>query len=156
VSELPDEEEQTGEGESLSVTTNTARRFEVSTISGRTVVSDVSSLAEAQARLCLLTRCITRHIFPFQKFILLDSELDYGGRLQQRICYKLNVVHDPKGYWESNREAVRVKLTKKRNNVTESIRRKMEGTYPPKIIVFIKRNEHSHSKLVSNSPILKK
>lgn len=101
MSELPDEEEQTGEGESLSVTTNTARRFEVSTISGRTVVSDVSSLAEAQARLCLLTRCITRHIFPFQKFILLDSELDYGGRLQQRICYKLNVVHDPKGYWES-------------------------------------------------------
>ncbi len=43
------------------------------------------------------------------------------------ICYKLNVKHDPKGYWGSNREQVRVKLAKKRNNVTEAIRKKMEG-----------------------------
>jgi len=129
VSEIQEVEEQTTGGESSLSTSNASKRFEVNTVQGRTVVSDVSSLAVAQARLCLLTRCVTRHIFPFQKFILLDSELDYGGRLQKRICYKLNVMHDPEGYWESNREQIRVKLTKKRNNVTEAIRRKMEGMY---------------------------
>jgi hypothetical protein len=79
-------------------TANASLRFEVNTVQGRTVVSEVSSLVEDQMKLYLLTRCITRHIFPYQKFILLDSELDFGGQLQQRICYKLNVKHDPKGY----------------------------------------------------------
>ena len=96
------------------MTSNASTIFEVNTVHGRTVVSDVSSLAVVQVILCLLTRCVTRHIFPFQKFVLLDSELDYGGnRLQKRICYKLNIMHDPEGYWESNREQIRVKLTKK-------------------------------------------
>lgn len=131
-------EEETAGGANSLATSNAPGRFAIKTISGRTLVSDVSSLAEAQARLCLLTRCITKNIFPYQKFILLDSELDFGGRLQRRICYKLNVIHDPKGYWESNREPVRVKLTKKRNNVTESIRKKMEGTYTNRSHVFMK------------------
>jgi hypothetical protein len=65
--------------------------------------------------------------FPYQKFILLDSELDFGGQLQQRICNKLNVKDDPKGYWKSNRELVWVKLAKKRNNVIEAICKTMEG-----------------------------
>jgi hypothetical protein len=79
-------------------------------------MSDVSSsLAEVQARLCLL---ITNNIFLFQQFILLGSELDFGRQLQQRNCYKFNVIHDPKCYWEINREPVWVKMTKKRNNVT--------------------------------------
>jgi hypothetical protein len=90
-------------------------------------VSDITSLAEEQARSCLLTRCITKDVFPYYKFILLDSELDYGGRLQRRICKKLNVTQDPSGYWEINREKVRTKLTRKRNNVTEAIRKKMTG-----------------------------
>jgi hypothetical protein len=93
------------------------------------VVSDITSLAEEQARSCLLTRCITRDVFPYYKFILLDSELNYGGRLQKRICSKLSVSQDPSGYWEMNREKVRTKLTRKRNNVTEAIRKKMTGTY---------------------------
>jgi hypothetical protein len=131
VSQAHELDEQTTEGDHSSLSTsNASKRFEVNTVhGGRTVVSDISSLAEAQARLCLLTRCITRDIFPFQKFILLDSELDYGGRLQKRICYKLNVRQDPVGYWETNREQIRAKLTKKRNNVTEAIRRKMGGKY---------------------------
>jgi hypothetical protein len=112
VSEIEEEEEQTTGGETSLSTSNASKRFEVNTVNGWTVVSDVSSLAVAQAILCLLTRCVTRHIFPYQKFILLDSELDYGGRLQKRICYKLNVLHDPEGYWESNREQIWVKLTK--------------------------------------------
>jgi hypothetical protein len=56
-----------------------------------------------------------------------NSELDYGGRLQKRICSKLSVTQDPSGYWEMNREMVRTKLTRKRNNVTEAIRKKMTG-----------------------------
>jgi hypothetical protein len=115
-----------GSGPILTAGVNAAQRFEVTTVQGQTIVSEVSSLAVEQGNNCLLTRCITKHIFPFQKFILLDSELDLGGRLQKRVCHKLNVWHDIQGYWESNRELVRVKLTKKRNNVTESIRRKME------------------------------
>jgi hypothetical protein len=105
------------------------KRFDVATNSrGQTVVSDVTSLAEEQARSCLLTRCITKDVFPYYKFILLDSELDYGGRLQKRICGKLSVTHDRASYWEMNREKVRMKLTRKRNNVTEAIRKKMTGT----------------------------
>jgi hypothetical protein len=113
-------------GPILTAGVNVAQRFEVTTVQGQTIMSEVSSLAVEQGNNCLLTRCITKRIFPFQKFILLDSELDLGGRLQKRVCHKLNVRHDIQGYWESNRELVRVKLTKKRNNVTESIRRKME------------------------------
>jgi hypothetical protein len=127
VSDNEEDERSKSGGDSSLAPGNASNRFEVTTVQGRTVVSEVSSLAEDQMKLCLLTRCITRHIFPYQKFILLDSELDFGGRLQQRICYKLNVKHDPKGYWGSNREQVRVKLAKKRNNVTEAIRKKMEG-----------------------------
>jgi hypothetical protein len=105
-------------------------RFDVGTNNrGQTVVSDITCLAEEQARSCLLTRCITKDVFPFYKFILLDSELDYGGKLQKRICSKLSVTHDRAGYWETNREKVRTKLTRKRNNVTEAIRKKMTGTY---------------------------
>jgi hypothetical protein len=105
------------------------KRFDVATNSrGQTVVSDITSLAEEQARSCLLTRCITKDVFPYYKFILLDSELDYGGRLQKRICEKLSVTHDRASYWEMNREKVRMKLTRKRNNVTEAIRKKMTGT----------------------------
>ena len=89
------------------------------------MVSDITSLAKEQARSCLLTQCITKEVFPYYKFILLESELDYGGRLQKRVCAKLCVTHDPAGYWEMNREKVRTKLTRKRNNVMEAIRKKM-------------------------------
>jgi hypothetical protein len=106
-------------GETFDVVTNSK---------GQTVVSDITSLAEEQTRSCLLTRCITKDVFPYYKFILLDSELDYGGRLQKRICGKLSVARDQQSsYWEMNREKVRMKLTRKRNNVTEAIRKKMTG-----------------------------
>ena len=114
---------------SVPSTQYTASRFEVQTVQGQTVVSEVSSLAAEQGNICLLTRCITRNIFPFQKSILLDIELEFGGCLQKRVCHKLNVKHDLQGYWDSNRERVRVKLTKKRNNVTELIRKKMESKF---------------------------
>jgi hypothetical protein len=97
------------------------------TVRGQTGVSDITSLAEEHACSCLLTQCITKEVFPYYKFVLLNSELDYGGRLQKRICGKLNVTHDEVGYWENNREKVRMKLTRKRNNVTEAIRKKMKG-----------------------------
>ena len=113
-------------GESITAGTAVPTRFGLGTnVRGQTVVSDITSLAEEQARSCLLTQCVTKEIFPYYKFILLDSELDYGGRLQKRVCTKLCVTHDQAGYWEMNREKVRTKLTRKRNNVTEAIRKKM-------------------------------
>jgi hypothetical protein len=93
------------------------------------VVSEIASLEVEEGRSCLLSRCITKDVFPYYKFILLDSELDYGGRLQKRICSKLSIAQDRSSYWEKNREKVRTKLTKKRNNVTEAIQKKMTGTY---------------------------
>jgi hypothetical protein len=102
-------------------------RFEVRKLNGQTIVSNISSLAAEQVNGCLLTRCVTKEIFPFQKFLILDSELDFGARLQKQICYKLTVTYDVRGYWEHNQEKVRAKLTKKRNNVTKAIRKKMIG-----------------------------
>ena len=55
VSEIQEVEEQTTGGESSLLTSNASKRFEGNTVHGRTVVSDVSFLAVAQARLCLLT-----------------------------------------------------------------------------------------------------
>lgn len=130
---------------SVHTAQGTADRFEVQTVHGQTVVSEVSSLALEQGNICLLTRCITRNIFPFQKFILLDSELEFGGRLQKRVCNKLNVRHDPQGYWDSNRERVRVKLTKKRNNVTELIRKKMESKLNNQIQVLMSSMNTAYS-----------
>ena len=105
-------------------------RFEVGrNARGQTVVSDITSLAEEQVKLCLLTRCITKEVFLYYKFILLDSELDYGNCLQLRICKKLSMSHDQEGYWEMNREKVQKKLTRKRNNVTEAVRKKMTGKW---------------------------
>jgi hypothetical protein len=87
-------------------------RFQVGTnAQGWTVVSDITTLVEEQAKYCLLTRCITNEVFPYYKCVHLDSELDYGGMLQKRITYKLSMTHDPKGYWAINRERVRTKLT---------------------------------------------
>jgi hypothetical protein len=95
----------------------------------QTVVSNITSLVEEQAKLCLLTCCITKEVFPYYKFILLNSDLDYGGHLQKRVCCKLSVTQDQAGYWEMNREKVCTKLTRKRNNVTEAIHKKMTSMY---------------------------
>jgi hypothetical protein len=114
-----------------SITTGgVPKRFELGTHDqGQTVVSDITSSAKEQARLCLLTQCITREVFPYYKFILLDSELNFGGRLQKRVCSKLvNAIHDRSGYWEMNRKRVCTKLTRKSNNVTEAVHKKMTGT----------------------------
>ena len=111
-------------GESITGTAVPTRFGLGTNVRGQTVVSEITSLAEEQARSCLLTQCITKEVFLYYKFILLDSELDYGGRLQKRVCAKLCVTHDQAGYWEMNREKVRTKLTRKRNNVTEAIRKK--------------------------------
>ena len=55
VSEIQEvEEHPTGVESSLS-TSNASKRFEVNTVHGRTVVSDVSSLAVAQVRLAVPT-----------------------------------------------------------------------------------------------------
>ena len=75
-----------GSGPIFTAGVNAAQQFEVTKVQGQTIMSKVSSLAVKQGNNCLLTRCITKHIFPFQKFILLDRELDLGGRLYRKEC----------------------------------------------------------------------
>ena len=72
-----------------------------------------------------MTECVTKDIFPFKKFVLLERELDYGGRLQKRVTYKLNVEKEKEEWWKDNRELIRKRLTKKRNNVQEAIWQKL-------------------------------
>jgi hypothetical protein len=58
--------------------TNTLPRFEVHAVKGKTVVSNIPSLAQEHAKQCLLTWCITHNVFPYNCFITVDSELDFG------------------------------------------------------------------------------
>ena len=74
----------------------------------------------------ILTERVTEEILPFKKFIILEQELDFGGRLQKRVCYKLNVEQDQNTWWKENKELIRKRLTKKQNNVQEAIRRNTE------------------------------
>jgi hypothetical protein len=97
---------QTGEGESV-------------------VVSDITSDVSDAVQKSILTECVTKEIFPFKKFILLEQELNFGERLQKRVCYKLNVEQEQDVWWKENKELIRKRLTKKRNNVQEAIRRKL-------------------------------
>ena len=51
--------------------------------------------------------------------------MNFGERLQKRVCYKLNVEQEQDVWWKENKELIRKRLTKKRNNVQEAIRRKL-------------------------------
>jgi len=105
--------------------TNAAGLGEIQTGGGSIVVSDITSVVSDAVKRSILTECVTKEIFPFKKFILLEQELDFGGRLQKRVCYKLNVEQDQNTWWKENKELIRKRLTKKRNNVQEAIRRKL-------------------------------
>ena len=105
--------------------TNAAGLGEIQTGGGSVVVSDITSVVSDAVKRSILTECVTKEIFPFKKFILLEQELDFGGRLQKRVCYKLNVEQDQNTWWKENKELIRKRLTKKRNNVQEAIRRKL-------------------------------
>jgi hypothetical protein len=50
----------------------------------------------------------------------------------------LNVIHDLKGYWESNREPVHMKLAKKKKECDIINTLKREGTYIHRRNVFMK------------------
>ena len=90
---------------------------------GSVVVSDITLVVSDAVKKSILTECVTKEIFPFKKFILLEQELDFGERLQKRVCYKLNVEQDQDAWWKEIKELIRKRLTKKRNNVQEAIRR---------------------------------
>ena len=98
---------------------------EILTPGGSVIVSDITSVVGVAARNSIVTECVTKEIFPFKKFVLLERELDFGGKLQKRVTYKLNVEHEKEEWWKDNRELIRKRLTKKRNNVQEAIRRKV-------------------------------
>ena len=76
-----------------------------------------------------LTECITKQIYPHKKFIIHDDEMALGSKLQKRVCNKLNVTVNHELWWAENKEAVRKKLGRKRNNVQENTRKKMIGEF---------------------------
>ena len=97
---------------------------EIQASNGVNMVSDMSSFLSQTAHLSLMTECVSKWVFPYKKFVILEQELEYGQTLQKRVCYKLNVLREQEEWWKENMEIVRKKLGKKRNNVQETIRRK--------------------------------
>jgi anion-transporting ArsA/GET3 family ATPase len=94
VADTVDNESQEDIG-SVSVT-NTLQQFKVHTVKEKRVVSDMSSLAQEHAKQAMSTDMVHySQYFPYSKIIRLESKLDFGGKLQKRICYKLNIRHDP-------------------------------------------------------------
>ena len=75
----------------------------------------------------MLTQCVNEHVHPKQKFIILDEELAFGGNLQKCILNKLKVQGSAEAFWRNNKETIRKKLNRKRNNVQEVCRKKMTG-----------------------------
>ena len=71
----------------------------------------------------VLSRCVIDHVFPYKKFVTHEEELEYGQNLQRRVCHKLK-VKNPKDFWRKRREQVRKRLGRKRNNVSEIVKRK--------------------------------
>ena len=74
-----------------------------------------------------VTKYVNECVWPYKKFMTKDSELDWGGTMQKRMCHKLGVQNrEDKSLWERNKEWVRQALKRKRNNVMEAMRKNMK------------------------------
>ena len=96
---------------------------------GSSVVVDRFRNIEGDRLTALIGDAVTKGVFPHKKFIQHDSELDFGGKIQVAVCmYLLVEEENAKAYWtEERRELARKKLTKKRNNVSEQVKKTMIG-----------------------------
>ena len=91
-------------------------------------VVDEDALKQLDNEVRDLCRMVYQHIFPYKKFILKEGELDWGGQLQKRVYYKMNIEDkNDQTYWNRHRERVRKMLNAKRNSVMFTIRVKMVG-----------------------------
>ena len=75
-----------------------------------------------------ITCCVNEKVWPFKKFIVHESELDLGSKLQKVVCRGLHIRSDEvESFWNRNRETVRNALTRKRNNTMEAIRNRLKS-----------------------------
>lgn len=100
-------------------------------VDGSSVVVDSKRSQHYKTMTGLIGEAITSAVFPHKKFIQQDSQLDYGSKIQKAVCKYLNITDaNAEAYWtEERREVARKKLTKKRNNVSEQVKRTMIGKY---------------------------
>ena len=59
-----------------------------------TVVSNISHVMSDVAHATMLTECVSKEVFPYKKFVILEAKLDYGITLQKIVCYKMNVLQE--------------------------------------------------------------
>lgn len=96
---------------------------------GQLVVEDASGTVDSEMWDHMITKCVVNDIYPNKKFVTLDHELDFGGRLQKRVVHKMNIKTEHENFWTKNKESVRKKLARKRNNVQEICRKRMTGEW---------------------------
>lgn len=98
-------------------------------VGGFPVIVDRTPAVNPKVIESMLTQCVNEHVYPKQKFIILDEELAFGGKLQKCVLNKLKVQGSAEEFWRDNKETIRKKLNRKRNNVQEVCRKKMTGAY---------------------------
>lgn len=78
--------------------------------------------------MAMISNAVSSKIFPYKKFIQWDEELEHGSKVQRALCRELNVSNkNSQEFWRSYKEKTRYKMTRKRNNVLEQLRRAMIG-----------------------------
>ena len=76
-----------------------------------------------------MSDAIGKHIWPKKKFIQSEEELCFGGRLQKKMCKHMHCIakYDQTRFWEDHKTLFYKKFTRKKNNVSSAIKRKLEG-----------------------------
>jgi hypothetical protein len=96
---------------------------------GSVIVCDKSEMTQEAVYMAMISDAVSKKIFPYKKFVQWDEELEHGSKVQRAICRELNVTKKNSiEFWRKYKEKTRYKMTKKRNNVLEQLRRAMIGT----------------------------
>lgn len=72
---------------------------------------------------------VNKNIFEHVKFIVNDEEMAFGSSLQRTVCYLMNLDDQmtQRAFWLKNKDDIRRKLRKKKNNVTNAVCIKLYG-----------------------------
>lgn len=90
----------------------------------------VGKVASVKAEELVVRSYVNNTLWRKKKFISVCREMDFGGRLCNRILKDLNVgITDQKEFWFRNRSKVQKWLCIKRNNTTGCIKREFMSTY---------------------------
>jgi len=76
-------------------------------VGGFPVIVDRTPAVNPKVIESMLTQCVNEHVYPKQKFIILDEELAFGGKLQKCVLNKLKVQGSAEEFWRDNKETIR-------------------------------------------------